>query len=192
MTLRNLIVQLACFVCLTLSMPGFEPALAAEEAAADGQHSATQSASLLQRCNALSEQSEYQYKLVSGEIIKVGAINPYSLFQPNCDGLGWEECREKYYAQPASFGFLVKLVGQESEVLVRAKVGTVGDMLRKEPYMKAGRNYSFCARDFQVEDGDPFARYTPTSVLNQTKYQIDHVDTIQFVSVSSLESMGSE
>lgn len=132
--------------------------------------SSTKRKSLDEWCKTLSAQSEYEYHVVSGEVIRAGlALSPpVDCFDEAC----MEQFKRKM-AESWTFARLRPLDGDETNDEDNFTIYTRHEpreaLLKKPPYMVAGKRYAFCARGPEL----------PSEYSSETVYRIDDVDTIQ-------------
>ncbi|MEW8460698.1 MAG: hypothetical protein AB2653_10380, partial [Candidatus Thiodiazotropha endolucinida] len=118
------------------------------------------------RCDQITQDSEYQYVLLSGRaIVAEKSFLPGDCFRKDC-----QENKPAHF-----FAYLESKTGERFRVLTAKE--TYRTLYPKPNYMEKGRNYSFCAREREVR-GNPGH--------NDKVFQIDHTETISEIEIPSI------
>lgn len=132
---------------------------------------------LNEACQKLSTDSEYEYHVISGEVIKV-EIQRYPAI-PECDRK-IADCN--WVSDAVFFAVLKPLNGtdlrKEKNFLIYTKPEQWPELLKKQPYMKVGKNYMFCAR--QMGNAINFHK-------DQKMFRIDNLNMIQELNLGRFE-----
>lgn len=123
-------------------------------------------------CRELSENNEYEYQSISGEVLESGISRPppVDCFQPDCP--------ELYIA-----GFYAKMISinaaenSDEYFWVYTPMEDRGGLIKKPLYMDSDKYYEFCARG------------PNRGHVNKDKiyYRVDHLETINELKVEKNE-----